>query len=147
MFQMEFEEKVDIEDLVLPSKLTGILGLKKEPLEQGSNILTIHECKKLVESIKVHERIKSSSFATVAEKKEVFQPEIVMQNSAQDSDLEMENEILKLFEEFDTMSLHDYDNFRVTKVKQLVRKYQTVSQTIRNSLQKNKKIVKQSKQI
>ena len=67
MFQMEFEEKVDIEDLVLPSKPTGILGLKKEPLEQSSNILTIQE-----ESIKVHERIKSS----VVDKKEVFQPEI-----------------------------------------------------------------------
>ena len=130
MFQMEFEEKVDIEDLVLPSKPTGILGLKKEPLEQSNNILTIHECKKSEESIKVHERIKSFSFATVAEKKEAFQPEIVIQNSTQDSDLEMENEILKLFEEFDTMSLHDYDNFRVTKVKQLVRKYQTVSQKV-----------------
>ena len=51
-----------------------------------------------------------------------------LQNSSQDSDLEMENEIVKLFEEFDTMSLREYDNFRVTKVKQLVRKYQTVSQ-------------------
>ena len=76
MFQMEFEEKVDIEDLVLPSKPTCNSGIKKEPLEQSSNILTIHECKKLEESIKVHERVKSSSFATVADKKEVFQPEI-----------------------------------------------------------------------
>jgi hypothetical protein len=130
MFQMEFEEKVDIKDLVLPSKPTGILGIKKEPLEESSNILTIHECKKSGESNKVHERTKSSSFATVADKKEVFQPEIVIQNSAQDSDLEMENEIVRLFEEFDAMSLHDYDNFRVTKVKQLVRKYQTVSQKV-----------------
>ena len=29
---MEFEEKVDIEDLVLPSKPTGILGIKKRTL-------------------------------------------------------------------------------------------------------------------
>ena len=76
MFQMEFEEKVDIEDLVLPSKPTGILGLKKDPLERSRNILTIHECKKSEESIKVHEWTKSSNFATVADKKEVFQPEI-----------------------------------------------------------------------
>ena len=127
MFQMEFEEKLDIEDLVFPSKPTVILGMKKEPMEQSRNILQ-YECKKSEESIKVHERIKSSNFATVADKKEAFQPEIVIQNSAQDSDLEMENEIVKLFEEFDTMSLREYDNFRVTKVKQLVRKYQTVSQ-------------------
>ena len=130
MFQMEFEEKVDIEDLVLPSKPTCNLGIKKEPLEQSSNILTIHECKKSGESIKVHERIMSSSFATVAHKKEVFQPEIVIQNYTQDSDLEIENEIVELFKEFNIMSLHDYYNFRVTKVKQLVRKYQTVSQKV-----------------
>ena len=55
MFQMEFEEKVDIENLVLPSKLAGILGITEEPLEQSSNILTIDECKKSEESIKVHE--------------------------------------------------------------------------------------------
>ena len=127
MFQMEFEEKVDIEDLVLPSKPV-ILGIKNEPLEQSSNILTTHECEKSGESKKVHERINSSSFSIVADEKEVFQPEIVIQNSSQDSDSEMKNETVKLFEEFDMMSLHDYDNFRVTKVRQLVRKYQTVTQ-------------------
>ena len=39
---IEFEEKVDIEDLVLPSEPTGILkaetiDIKEEPLEQSSN--------------------------------------------------------------------------------------------------------------
>ena len=82
MFQMELEAKLDIEDLVLPSKQFGILNMetidiKEEPLEQISNNMLIDESKKSGEFPMVHERINSSSFATVPLKNEVFQPEIV----------------------------------------------------------------------
>ena len=40
----------------------------------------------------------------------------------------MENEILKLFEEFDMMTLPNYYQNRVIKVRQLVEKYQTITQ-------------------
>ena len=48
---IEFEEKVDIEDLVLPSEPTGILkvetiDIKEEPLEQScENRMPIHAIK------------------------------------------------------------------------------------------------------
>ena len=47
---MEFEEKVDIEDLVLPSKPIVLLDMetidiKEEPLEKGSDTVSIHESK------------------------------------------------------------------------------------------------------
>ena len=84
----------------------------------------------------VHERMNSSSFATVSDKNEVFQPEIVLRRSLQSASKptdilslenevfqsKMENEILKLFEEFDC------DQTRVIKVRQLVEKYQKITQ-------------------
>ena len=42
----------------------------------------------------------------------------------------MENEIVKLFEEFDSMTRHDYDQMRVTKVRQHVEKYQRITQEV-----------------
>ena len=43
----------------------------------------------------------------------------------------MENEILKLFEEIDLMIMvHDYDQIRVRKVKELVEKYQRITQKV-----------------
>ena len=129
---IEFEEKVNIEDLVLPSEPTAMenidikqepveqsnvntmpfhntrrtdilnleaIDMKKEPLEQSENTMSIHEIKK----------------ATFPDKKEIYQSE-------------MENEIVKLFEEFDLMTWHDYDQMRVTKVRQLIEKYQRITQ-------------------
>ena len=42
----------------------------------------------------------------------------------------MENEIVKLFEEFDLMTMHDYDQMRVTKVRQLIEKYQRITEAV-----------------
>ena len=87
----------------------------------------------------VHERLNSSSFASVPIKSENFHPEIVpilhlgvLPSNPTDiyktEGTEMEDEIAKLFEEFDRMTLHDYDQTRVIKVRQLVKRYQTISQ-------------------
>ena len=140
MFQMKLEVKLDIEDLVLPSKQFGILNMetidiKEEPLEQRSNNMLIDESKKSGEFPMVHERINSSSFAAVPVKNELFQPEIVPTLTPhlgvpplnptdiyKTEGTEMENEIVELFEEFDKMTLHDYDQTRVRKVRQLVEK-------------------------
>ena len=155
MFQMEFEVKLDIEDLVLPSKQFGILNMetidiKEEPLDQRSNNMLIDESKKSGEFPMVHERMNSFSFATVPVENEVFQPEIVPTLTkhlgvlpSNPTDIfkmegkEMENEIVKLFEEFDKMTLHDYDQTRVIKVRQLVEKYQTISQKFIFELHEN----------
>ena len=45
---IEFEEKMNIEDLMLPSDSTGIsnmetIEIKEEPLEQSRSIISIHE--------------------------------------------------------------------------------------------------------
>ena len=67
----------------------------------------------------VHEGINSSSFATVPDKNEVFQPEIVLRLTPQPGvwpsksndtenevfQPEIEKEIVKLFEEFDMMTV------------------------------------------
>ena len=42
----------------------------------------------------------------------------------------MENEIIKLFDEFDMMNLPDYDQVRLRKLRQLVEKYQTITQEV-----------------
>ena len=128
-------------DLVLPCEPTVIsnmetIDIKEEQLDQSIDSVSIQM---------VHERMNSSSFATVSDKNEVFQPEIVLRHSPQSGVLpskptdifstenevfqsKMENEILKLFEEFDMMTLHDYDQTRVIKVRQLVEKFQTITQ-------------------
>ena len=112
------------------------IDIKEEPLELNTDSVSIQM---------VHERLNSSSFATVADKSEVFQPEIVLRHSPQSGVLpskptdifstenevfqsKMENEILKLFEEFDMMTLHNYYQTRVIKIRQLVEKYQTIAQ-------------------
>ena len=74
--QSMFEEKVNIEDLILPSDPTGILNretidIKEEPLEQSStNTLTIHERKtgiidmdttEMKEKTLVHRRVSNGS--------------------------------------------------------------------------------------
>ena len=89
----------------------------------------------------VQERLNSSSFATVSDKNEVFQPEIVLRQSGvlpsrpigSENEVfqsEIEKEIVKLFGEFDMMTLYDYDQTRVRKVKELVEKYQTITQEV-----------------
>ena len=103
---IKFEDKIDIEDLVLPPKPTGTpimekIDIKEEPLD--------------IDIIAVHERTKQSGFAGIRFEKEDFPSD-------------MENQISKLFEEFDMMSLHDYDQMRVEKVKQLFEKYHKVNQ-------------------
>jgi uncharacterized C2H2 Zn-finger protein len=131
---------VVIEDLVMPFEPTVIpnmetIDIKEEPLEQSIDSVSIQM---------VHQRMKSSSFATISDKNEVFQQEIVLRHSQQSelcskpTDIlstknevfqsKMENEILKLFEEFDMMTLHNYYQTRVIKVRQLVEKYQTITQ-------------------
>ena len=141
--------------LVLPSELTGIsnletIDIKEEPLEQSSNNMPIDESKKSENFPMVHERINSSRFATVPVKNEVFQPEIVPTHMPHLGVLpsnpidiykmegtKMENEIVKLFEEFDKMTLHNYDQTRVRKVRQLVEKYQIISQKLIFELHEN----------
>ena len=143
---IEFEDKVDIEDLVSHSEPTGIpnletIGIKEEPLKQICNTMASYESNKLEEFLMVHERINSSSFATVSDKNEVFQPEIVLRQSGvlpskpvgSENEVfqsEIEKEIVKLFGEFDMMTLYDYDQTRVRKVKELVEKYQTITQKV-----------------
>ena len=103
------------------------------------------------ELLMVHEGINSSSFATVPDKNKVFQPEIVLRLTPQPGvwpsksndtenevfQPEIEKEIVKLFEEFDMMTLYDYDQTRVRKVKQLVEKYQRITQEVIVKLHEN----------
>ena len=42
----------------------------------------------------------------------------------------MENEIVKLFEEFDLMTWHDYNQMRVMKFRRLIEKYQRITQEV-----------------
>ena len=99
------------------------MDIGQEHLEQMSNIMSIHESNKSREFPMVRERMNSSSFATVPDKNEAFQPEIALRFTSQSGVLpskptdtenevfqsEMEKEIVKLFEEFDMMTLYDYD--------------------------------------
>ena len=102
-----FEEKIDIEDLVLTPKqknTTPIIektAIKEEPMNVGF--------------LAVRERTEEPGFLRVHFENGNFQSGMV-------------NEISKLFEEFDMMSLHDYDQMRVEKVKQLFEKYHKVNQ-------------------
>ena len=104
-------------------------------------MISIHESNKSGESLMVHESINSSSFATVADRNESFQPEVVLRHSemlpskpiGSENEVfqsEIEKEIVKLFGEFDMMTLYDYDQTRVRKVKELVEKYQTITQEV-----------------
>ena len=138
---IEFEENVNIEDLVLPSEPTAIINtenidIKQEPVEQRININTMpfHNTRKNdilnLEAIEKKEEpleqsdntmsIHEIRKATFLDKREIFQSE-------------MENEIVKLFEEFDLMTLHDYDQMRVTK---LIEKYQRITQEVFSSCMK-----------
>ena len=101
-----FEEKIDIDDLVLPPKQTGTtpimnIAIKGEPLDVGSSV--------------VHERTEESGFQRINFENKDFQSRLV-------------NEISKLFEELDMLSRHDNDQLRVEKVKQLFEKYHKVNQ-------------------
>ena len=131
------KEEVNIEDLVLPSKPTVLLNMetidiKEEPLEKGSDTVSIHESKTDIlnmETIDIKEEPleeqNSNTMSTHESKKVSFA-------SVQDKNFhsKMENEILKLFEEMDVMNPHDYDQIRVRKVKQLVEKYQRITQKV-----------------
>jgi hypothetical protein len=140
---IEFKEKVDFENLVLSSEPTTMetIDVKEESLENSRNMISINESNKIGKFPMVDEFINSSSFAAVSDKNEVFQPEIVLRQSgvlpSKLTDMgnevfqsEIEKEIVKLFEEFDMMTLYDYDQTRVGKVRQLVEKYQTITQEV-----------------
>jgi FK506-binding nuclear protein len=97
-----FDEKVDIEELVLPSEQTGTPNMenkdiKKEPMEP--QISSTHSSR--------------SVFQSFHSENEHFHDE-------------MEKDIAKLFEELDMMSRYKHDQMRVRKVKQLVEKYQRI---------------------
>ena len=94
-----FDEKVEIEDLVLSSEQTGTSNMKNRDIKEEPMDPQFSSA---------HERRKLSGFSTFND--------------------EMEIDISKLFEEFDMMSLHDYDKMRVKKVRQLVEKYQRIEQ-------------------
>ena len=68
---------------MLLSKPTDVLNMetmdiKEGQLEQISKTMSIHESNKSGEFLMVHERMNSSSFATVSDRNKVFQPEIVL---------------------------------------------------------------------
>ena len=95
-----FDEKVEIEDLVLPSEQTDApkmenKDIKEEPMDpQFSSAQSSR-----------------SDFSSFHSENEHLLDE-------------MEKDIVKLFEGLDMMSRHDNDRLRVKKVKQLVEKYQ-----------------------
>ena len=81
---IEFEEKVNIEDLGLPSNSTGIsnmetIEIKEEPLEQSRSMISIHESNTSGGLRMDHEGINSSSFAS----NKAFQPEIILRFTPQ----------------------------------------------------------------
>ena len=138
----EFEEKVDIEDLVLASKPTAIsnseiIDIKKEPKEQSNNnAMPIHESKTDISNrdnvdIKEEPTEQNSNIVSIHESKKTsveFDCSEFDPNKSENFQSELENDILKLFEKFDMMKLHDYDQMRVGKVRQLVEKYQKITQ-------------------
>ena len=92
-----FDEKVEIEDLVLSSEQTGTSNMKNRDIKEEPMDPQFSSA---------HERRKLSGFSTFHD--------------------EMEKDIAKLFEELDKMSPHDYDQMRMKNVKQLVEKYQSI---------------------
>ena len=114
---IKFEDKIDVEDLVLPPKPTGThimekIDIKEEPLD--------------IDIIAVHERTKQSGFAGIRFEKEDFPSD-------------MENQISKLFEELDQL--------RVEKVKQLFEKYHsTTVEMLENNLEDKKTELSKLKQ-
>ena len=102
-----FEEKIDIEDLVLPPKQTGAtsimtIDIKEEPSDVGS--------------LAVHERTEESGFARIHIESKDLQSGMV-------------NVISKLFEELDMLNQYDNDQRRVEKIRQLFEKYHKVNQS------------------
>ena len=99
---IDFDEKVDIEDLVLPSEKTSTPNMenndiKEEPMDPEFS------------SAQSSQSVLSSYHS----ENEHFHHEI-------------EKDIGKLFEELDMMSRYKYDQMRVRKVMQLVEKYQRI---------------------
>ena len=97
-----FDEKVEIEDLVLPSEQTGTpkmenKDIKEEPMDP--QFLSAQSSR--------------SVFSSFHSENEHFNDE-------------MEKDIAKLFQELDMMNRHDHDQMRVKKVKQLVEKYKII---------------------
>ena len=130
-----FDEKVEIEDLVLPSEQTGTpsmenIDIKEDlmdpqfssaqsfsPIDNNAlkEKIDIKEEPLDIDFIPAHERTKQIVHAFLHHEKQDFQSEI-------------ERKIEKLFGEFDMMSMREYDLTRVKKVKQLFEKYQTDKQ-------------------
>ena len=98
---MKLEEEVDIQDLVLSTDETmEMVQVKEEIIDStGPSIDTL-----------VHEGKITKTFSSSHEWNELLK-------------LEMKNKISKLFEEFDVMSLHDYDLMRVENTQGLFERY------------------------
>ena len=97
-----FDEKVDIEDLVLPSEQTGTPNMENKDIKEEPMDLQLSSAQS-----------SGSVFSSFHSENEHFHDE-------------MEKDIVKLFEGLDMMSRHDNDRLRVKKVKQLVEKYQRI---------------------
>ena len=110
------EEEVNIQDLVLSTDETmKMFQVKEEIIEStGQSIDAL-----------VHEGKITSNVSSVShEWNELLK-------------LEMKNEISKLFEQFDMMSLHDYDLLRIEKTQKLFEKYLQEQSRISEAKEKN----------
>ena len=132
------KEEVNIEDLVLPSKPTVLLNMetidiKEEPLEKGSDTVSIHESKTDILNMETIDIKKEPLEEQNSNTLSIHESKKVSFATVQDKNFhsKMENEILKLFEEIDVMiTVHDYNQIRVRKVKQLVEKYQRITKKV-----------------
>ena len=152
---MTFDEKVDIQDLVLPSEQTGTpsmenIDIKEElmdPQFSSAQSFSSIDNNALEEKIDIKDLVLPSkpigisNMEIVDIKEEPLDIDFIpvhertkqivhafLHHEKQDFQSEIEREIEKLFGEFDMMSMHEYDLKRVKKVKQLFEKYQTDNQ-------------------
>ena len=150
-----FDEKVDIEDLVLRSEQTGTpsmenIDIKEElmdPQFSSAQSFSSIDNNALKEKIDIKDLVLPSkpigisNMEIVDIKEEPLDIDFIpvhertkqivhafLHHEKQDFQSEIEREIEKLFGEFDMMSMREYDLTRVKKVKQLFEKYQTDNQ-------------------
>ena len=144
-----FDEKVDIEDSVLPSEHLGTPSMEnidiKEELMDPQFTSAQSDNNALEERIDIKDLVLPSkpigNMKIVDIKEEPLDIDFIpvhertkqivhafLHHEKQDFQSEIEREIEKLFGEFDIMSMHEYDLKRVKKVKQLFEKYQTDNQ-------------------
>ena len=144
-----FDEKVDIEDSVLPSEHLGTPSMEnidiKEELMDPQFTSAQSDNNALEERIDIKDLVLPSkpigNMKIVDIKEEPLDIDFIpvhertkqivhafLHHEKQDFQSEIEREIELLFGEFDMMSMHEYDLKRVKKVKQLFEKYQTDNQ-------------------